>query len=72
MKIEEASKNQRRCCLYPNTDCISCEIETCPYIYCQHIDCMACTQRMMCPMCEGACTECSYYTICTICIKAKS
>lgn len=71
MSIVEASENQRRCCLNQDRDCRFCEIDTCPYIYCQHIDCMACTLRMMCPMCEGECTKCEYYTICTIC-KAES
>lgn len=65
--IESTSKVQRRCILDPeNRGCEQCLIDTCPYIYCHKIDCLACTLRMLCPMCEGECIKCDYRAMCMI------
>lgn len=64
---EITSKIQRRCLLDPNNNgCEKCEMSNCPYIYCEKMDCLNCTLRMMCPMCEGDCTKCKYHAMCVI------
>lgn len=62
-----SNKNQhRKCRLNPKIKCEDCKKETCPFIYCQHIDCMACEKRATCPMCEGKCKKCKKYTYCVV------
>ncbi len=63
-KIERTSENQRRCVLNGDNGCESCQEKMCPYIYCQKVDCMDCTLRLGCPMCQGTCEECIYHTGC--------
>lgn len=66
MKENIASKTQEReCKLHPDISCENCE-ENCPFLYCQHIDCMMCNQRCECPMCNGDCAKCRYSTYCKI------
>ena len=66
-EIENTSEIQRRCLLDPeNRGCEECEVDTCPYIYCQKHSCLDCTLRMLCPMCEGECTKCEYRVACMI------
>lgn len=62
---ETSNRHQRECRCNP-IGCESCERETCPFIYCQHIDCMACESRATCPMCEGNCEKCKKYTYCVV------
>ena len=64
--IETTSEIQRRCSLNPDNNCEDCNVDTCPYIYCQKLDCLNCTSRMMCPMCNGKCTKCEYHAMCKI------
>lgn len=65
--VEVTSGIQRRCLLDPNNiGCEECEVMSCPYMYCQKMDCLNCTLRMMCPMCSGDCTRCSYRAMCMI------
>ena len=58
----------RVCKLHPNISCEECT-ENCPYIYCQHIDCMLCTERYFCNMCAGNCKKCQFSTYCKICTE---
>ena len=65
--IESTSEIQRRCLLDPdNKGCVNCSMDTCPYLYCQKLDCLNCSLRLICPMCEGECTKCRYNTVCMI------
>lgn len=66
MKMK-ASKSQRECKLKTFTSCETCEEnDDCPFLYCQHIDCLMCNQRFMCPMCEGDCKKCQHSTVCKV------
>lgn len=46
--------------------CELCEQSDCPYIYCQHFECLACSNRIFCPMCKGDCNKCNKKTYCII------
>lgn len=54
------------CRLNPDVPCEICQLaEICPYILCQHEDCMECTEQGVCPMCHGhKCKECSIKVQC--------
>lgn len=68
LKASKSTKSQRTCRLHPETLCENCEDkEYCIFLFCQHIDCMTCKERYMCPMCNGNCKECQHSSICTIC-----
>lgn len=60
----------RMCKSHPEISCEKCkETGSCPYIYCQHIDCMNCYVRYLCPMCAGECSNCDLSTYCKICTQ---
>lgn len=63
---ETSNKHQREYRINPNVGCEDCDRETCPYIYCQHMECMTCESRAMCPMCDGDCEKCQKYTYCIV------
>lgn len=65
-KIIASKTQERECKLHPDISCEDCVEEDCPFIYCQHFDCMMCKQRYVCPMCKGDCDKCQFYTYCKI------
>lgn len=60
-----ASENTMRCILHYGS-CITCANEKCPFVTCQHEECLACENRASCPMCIGDCNKCKEQTICKI------
>ena len=61
----KASKKTIRCILH-NGSCTTCANEKCPFVTCQHEECLACENRVSCPMCKGDCNICNIKSMCKI------
>lgn len=57
------SKERKKNCI---NSCTQCDKVNCPYLYCGHIDCLLCKNRVECPMCNGECKKCTDFNLCNL------
>ncbi len=68
MYDDNSKFTQQDCRVNPDIPCENCqEMESCPFLFCQHTNCMNCKQRYMCSVCHGDCLKCEFSTLCRIC-----